>query len=133
MRRLGAPASAVRSMFLTLQSSFHHIRTAYGVSELRFGGPDREVPLQGCGQGNGASPTLWAAVSAPIFQMLKTAGLGVTIRSAITSKVTSFIGFAFVDDTDLTTSASSIDAPGESLLETTQDMFKGGVKMMQMW
>ena len=59
---------------------------------------------------------MWAAISTPIFNMLRSAGFGVTILSALTKHVVKFVGFAFVDDTDLCHAAESVNQSGESLL-----------------
>jgi hypothetical protein len=68
MLRLGCPLGPILSMFITLQKMQHFIRTAFGVSSTSFTGGD--VPFQGLGQGNGAAPTGWAVVSAPIINMV---------------------------------------------------------------
>jgi hypothetical protein len=77
----------------------HFIATAFGVSTTSFSGG--EVLFQGLGQGNGAGPTGWAIVSAPIINMVCTAGYGATFVSDMTCDAVSFVCYAFVDDTDL--------------------------------
>ena len=54
MQRCGAPRSAIRSMFTTIQKLKHIVRTAFGDSESSFGGEFlREIAqLHGVGQGN---------------------------------------------------------------------------------
>jgi hypothetical protein len=58
MRRLGCPEEAVAMLFRTLATLRHHVRTAYGDSELYFQAASRELPFQTVGQGNGAGPHL---------------------------------------------------------------------------
>jgi hypothetical protein len=129
--RLGASENAIICMVLTLQFARHRIRTAFGISEDFFGGPDRDVPLQGLGQGNGAGPTGWVAVSTPLINMLKTAGFGVQIFSAITKTALRFLGFSFVDDTDVVHTAPSVNTPDEDVFPLMMELFthwEGGVK-----
>jgi hypothetical protein len=62
-------------MFQSIQSLEHHVRTVFGESKASFkqSGP---IPLQGVGQGNGAGPQIWALVSTPVLNMLRSQGLG---------------------------------------------------------
>jgi hypothetical protein len=64
MQRQGVPESAVTCMFTTLQELKHQIRTAYGDSELTYGG-QAVIPIHGVMQDNGAGPAIWAVVSTP--------------------------------------------------------------------
>jgi hypothetical protein len=104
LQRLGAPVEPIISMFSTIQDLQHHIRTIHGNSETFFSGADWPVPIHGVGQGNGAGPQIWAAVSTPIFNMIRGQGCGSFFESAITREGLNFVGFAFVDDTDLVAS-----------------------------
>jgi len=70
MCRLGAPHSAVRSMINTLAHLKHHVCTAYGDSDIAQGQDNWEALSAGIGQGNGAGPQIWAAVSTPLFAIL---------------------------------------------------------------
>ncbi len=90
MRRMGMPKNPIRSMFATLQSASHKIRTAYGVSDKTYG-PGREPPLQGIGQGSGAGPAGWAVISTPLINMMRTAGFGFSLFTAITVSAVSFV------------------------------------------
>ena len=100
MQRQGAPPKAVHSMLKTLQEeATHKIRTAFGVSKKGFG-PVRP-PLGGIGQGNGAGPTIWACISDALIAMLKTAGFGFAMLTAIMAMTVKFVCYTLVDDTDL--------------------------------
>jgi hypothetical protein len=48
--RLGAMLKATYCMVRTLQKAHHRIRTAFGLAEESFGGPEREPPFQGLGR-----------------------------------------------------------------------------------
>jgi hypothetical protein len=61
-----------------------------------------KVPFHGLGQGNGAGPTSWAIVCAPIINMMRAAGYGgATFVTALSCLAVSLVCYAFVDDTDL--------------------------------
>jgi hypothetical protein len=104
LQRLGAPIEPIVSMFSTIQDLQHHIRTVHGDSSTFFSGSNWEVPIHGVGQGNGAGPQTWAAVSTPIFNMLRGEGCGSVFESVLSRESLHFVGFAFVDDTDLVSS-----------------------------
>jgi hypothetical protein len=102
MRRLGLPKEPILSMFRTLQEMRHHIRTAYGDSNTCFLASDvNPIAIQGVGQGNGAGPQVWAAVSTVILNMLRAEVDGASFICPVTGEKFSFVGFSFVDDTDL--------------------------------
>jgi ribonuclease HI len=101
MQRLGMPPSFVKCLLETLQNMKHKVRTAFGDSDLYYGGPFQPIPMHGICQGNGAGPAIWVAVSTPLLNMLRSAGVGCTFHRPITGEVVHFVGYAFVDDTDL--------------------------------
>jgi len=59
------------------------------------------TPITGIGQGNGAGPPIWAAVSLPMFQIMCQDGFYALLIGAIFQQSQKVAGFAFVDDTDL--------------------------------
>jgi hypothetical protein len=75
MHHLGVPCNPIKCMFTMLQGAAHKIRTAFGVSDKTYG-PNRDPPLQGIGQGNGAGPAGWALISTPLTNMMRTASFG---------------------------------------------------------
>ena len=105
LRRLGLPEEAIVCMFSTLQNLEHTVRTVYGNSEKSYGGHLWLVPLHGIGQGNGAGPMLWAAVSTPVLKVMRSEGFGTFFRACISGETIRFVGYSFVDDTDLIQSA----------------------------
>ena len=116
-------------MFSTLQQMQHFIGTAFGVSSNSCTSDD--VPFQGLGQGNGAGPTGWAVVSAPIVNMVRAAGCGATFVSALSCAVVSFACHAFVDDTDLVHTRAGDDHTGSDLIPEMQaalDHWEGGLR-----
>jgi hypothetical protein len=82
-------------MFQTIQALKHHVRTVFGESK-KFFKQSGEIPLQGVGQGNGAGPQIWALVSTPVLNMLRSQGLGASFVSALSKLQTTLVGFAFL-------------------------------------
>jgi hypothetical protein len=59
--------------------------------------------MEGVGQGNGAGPKIWAAVSTPVLHMLRQEGYAAFFKTALSGDGLSFVGYtyAFVEDIDL--------------------------------
>jgi hypothetical protein len=117
-------------MFKVLQEASYKIRTAYGNSTKTCSSP-RLIPFQGAGQGNGAGPAIWVAISAVIIQMLCTAGFGLSINSTISGTLMAIACFAFVDDTDVIHSSDDVNTPGETIAAEMQDivdLWEGGIQ-----
>ncbi len=101
MCRFGASKPSVLSMLTTIRDMRHHTRTVHGDS-MRFASRRTwNQPVAGIGQGNGAGPAIWAAVSSPLFTIMQEDGFLAQVLCAMTLTKVSFSGFAFVDDTDL--------------------------------
>ncbi len=129
MRRLGAPLNAVKCMFGALQNAAHKICTAYGTSTQTHG-QGRTPPYQGLGQSNGCGPAGWAAVSTPIINMMRTAGYGFQMITALLVTLIAFVCYAFVDDTDVVHTAKDVNTTGEEILKEMQevvDHWEGGL------
>jgi hypothetical protein len=119
LRRLGMPKGPLKSMFETLQNLDHYVRTSFGVSEQKFNATEvNEVAIQGIGQGNGAGPQIWAAVSTVLLNALRSPGTGAAFQSPISRNDFRFVGYAFVDDTDLVVSRK--DLQGAELIAEMQ-------------
>ena len=101
MRRCGVPIPLVEASLRPIQSLRHYIRTAYGDSALFFEAGGHDLPVQGIGQGNGGGPAIWAVVSTPIFNSMRQRGYGIFLRLPLSGDQYIFVGYAFVDDTDL--------------------------------
>ena len=130
MHCLGANIGPVKSMFISLQKSAHRIRTAFGISEKTYG-QDREEPLQGLGQGNGAGPAGWAIVSTPIINMMRVLGYGATFLSAMSVVLIALVCYAFVDDTDVVHTAQDVNTSGKTIMKEMQsviDHWEGGLR-----
>jgi len=101
MCHLGALKSLVLSMLNTIQGMRHHTRTVHRDSTQFASRDTRAQPVAGIGQGNGAGPAICAAVSSPLFTIMKEDGFLATVICAMSHKSFKLSGFAFVDDTDL--------------------------------
>jgi hypothetical protein len=101
MQHQNVPASACICVFITLQNLHHTVRTIYGDSKSGYGGTLWAVPYSGVGQGNGAGPAIWAVVSTPVLKVMKDEGFGFRYNTSIERKQLHFVGYTFVDDTDI--------------------------------
>ena len=108
----GIAWSIARNCFQVLQQGRHRIKTGYGLSKPVYGNEDPQEPIEGIGQGNGMGPSLWCLMSIIVIKDCKQNGHGTTIITAISRKIASLLGFAFVDDANLTTAASNAQTSG---------------------
>jgi hypothetical protein len=127
---MGVPANPIKSMFSTLQKASYKIRTAFGVSDKTYG-HGRDPPLQGFCQGNGCGPSGWAVISTPLINLVRTAGFGFFLLTALTVSVVQFVCFAFVDDADVVHTANDVNTSGDIVRQEMQqaiDHWEGGLK-----
>jgi hypothetical protein len=76
--------------------------TSHSKSKQFFNARDvNPIAIQGIGQGNGAGPQIWAAISTAILNLVRTKNAGGSFRAPITKELKEIVGFAFVDNTDL--------------------------------
>jgi hypothetical protein len=130
MQQVGVPWVAVDCMFTTLQSAMHFVRTSYGDSVGYYIGLSFPKPLHGIGQGNGLGPGIWAAVSSPVLNMMRSSGYGVELICPISEVKSNFSGYAFVDDTDLVVAKLSFQSFIEAAqaLQTVMTIWEKGLK-----
>jgi hypothetical protein len=115
-------------MFSTIQQLSHHVRTVFGES-LHGYTHCGNIPIQGVGQGNGAGPQIWALVSSPVLNMLRSKGLGAQFISSVSKHQTELVGYAFVDDTDLVVSKPDIPIQDvNSLMQSSLTAWEGGIR-----
>jgi len=114
MQRVGVPKNIINCLFTTLQDAVHKVRTGFGDSKAHYGGKVWLVPIHGIGQGNGADPAIWAVVSTPLLNVLREKGLGCEIICPISCEYFRFVGYAFVDNTDIIQSMLT-ENPGTAL------------------
>jgi len=80
---LGCPFTAADSMITTIHEMNHHVRTMYGDSKTSASRASWQAPITGIGQGNGAGPHIWAAVSSPMFDIMRLDGFYAHIITSI--------------------------------------------------
>jgi hypothetical protein len=76
--------------------------------------------MQGVYQGNGAGPVIWAVVSSPVLQILRQEGYEAYFKAAISGEQIRLVGYAFVDDTDLIQTGTTIDATFDDVFQLAQ-------------
>jgi len=117
MYRCGTPKPALVCMFTTIQNLQHHVWTLYGNSTLWASMEIWAVQVAGIGQGNRARPQIWVVVSTPILNLLRQEGYGAAFKAAISSNQIQFVGYSFIDDTDLMQTSLTIHtSSAETLL-----------------
>jgi len=79
-----------------LAQLWHHVRSAFRNLEISQGQEDWAEPVAGIGQGNGAGPQIWAAVSTPLFEILREEGFVATFICVLSKAQRCMAGFAFV-------------------------------------
>ena len=120
MQRVGMPLPPIECMLKTLQQMTHYIRTAHGISTQTYGCHNVDgKPVQGSGQGNGASPTIWTLISSPLLLMMRNLKFGAKFNTPLSKETINFVGCSFVDDTDLIHTSST---PGTPLRDFSQEM-----------
>jgi hypothetical protein len=132
MRCMGVMVNPIKSMFATLQAASHKIPTAFRVSNKTYGS-GRDPPFQGLGQGNGAGPSGWAVISTPLINMMRKAGFGFSLPTALTMSAVNFVCYAFVDDAVVVDTAKDVDTTGDTVRQEMQqaiDHWEGGLKAM---
>ncbi len=92
------------SMFECIQDMKWTTRTAYGDSDITFGGEDPNyiAKPQGVGQGNGSGPPTWSTVSSRMFEVLHINKYTTKFTAPMDQQLNLTIaGFAYVDDSDI--------------------------------
>jgi len=109
-------------MVSTIHAMQHHVQSLYGNSTQSQGCQQWDAPITGIGQGNGAGPQIWAAVSSPLFQILTQDGFIVQIVCAISGHKVEIAGFGFIDNMDLCIVGSQ--QQGNTVVPLMQELLK---------
>jgi Reverse transcriptase (RNA-dependent DNA polymerase) len=118
LRRQGTPSTTVSVMFKTLDAMKHYIRTASGDSETFYSNETHGIRMHGILQGNGAGPMIWAMLSTPLLEYMRSKGFGVNISNSETGDSFLVTAFSFVDDTDFIQSLNNQNSPSEETQQT---------------
>ena len=124
LRRWGVPKQVAITMFDVVSSMVHLVQWGFGESTQSYSHPIND-PFQGVGQGNGAGPAIWTAVSAPLLEFLESRGRGVVFQSPISRERFSISSLALVDDTDVVSGIPE-DAPmlDENIIQVLSSQVK---------
>jgi hypothetical protein len=125
MQRLGVSEATCFTIFNTLQTLQHHVRTAFGERPTGYGAA--HIPLHGVGQGNGAGPAIWLAITIPLINMLRKAGFGLKVQSPFSHDDSTMSCFVYVDDAD------SIHSPLPQDTRTVSDIIADMQRMLDTW
>jgi len=79
----------------------------FGNSDISQGQENWEALSAGIGQGNGAGPQIWVAVSMPLFAIMRANGFVAQIICAMSKAKTELARLAFIDNMDLITNDAS--------------------------
>jgi hypothetical protein len=85
----------VKVMLAVLQTMRFFLRTGYGDSERSYGGT-LDDPLGGLGQGNGAAPPSFTAISTLLILAYVHMGHGVEIESAVSGVLFTIAAILYV-------------------------------------
>jgi len=80
---LGGSLPMIQSMITTIHEMEHHICTTFGDSKISASRATWQAPITGIRQGNGAGPQIWAAVSSPILDIMRSKGFYAHLITAI--------------------------------------------------
>jgi hypothetical protein len=101
MQCMGVHKASIECLFTTLQEAIHRVRTSFGDSDVFYRGKSSDIPMHGICQGNGAGPAIWAVLSSPLLEIQRKKGFGFYMFTPISGSEVEFVGYAFVDDSDL--------------------------------
>ena len=128
--RVGISHNRIKSMFASIQKMIHKIRTAFGDSEISFGGEDigdwENFP-QGVLQGNASGPAIWSILSSVIFEILHKRGFATEFCTSLSKECFLLVGFSYVDDCDLVQSGTN----PRVLLHSMQELIQSWGSLME--
>lgn len=117
----GIPPAAVSVLLKAMQIMQFCVRTGFGESDEFFGGTE-DKPFGGFGQGNGAAPPGFAALSALVVNAYKRMGEnGAKLTSCYTSRMFLLAAVMYVDDTDLCHMAATPTTSDAAFITTIQN------------
>ena len=96
-RRIGLPPECCTLLYKALGHMRYHISKAHGIDQAPIVGSDNSR-IFGTGQGSGASPAIWLAMSEVLIQALKKTERGTSFVSKCKFIKHRRVIYAFVDD-----------------------------------
>ena len=84
-----------------MQDMFHYVRTAFGDSQVSYGGDIWDLSIKpsplGLDQRNESTPAIWEIESTPLLNSLREAGFGAVSKCCISKESFKLVGFCFVE------------------------------------
>jgi len=131
MYQCGVNKTTLICMFSTIQHLRYHIHTLFGDSQISAGTDLWVVPIFGIVQGNGSGLQNWVVISTPILDMLREARFGAGFKLAISGMQVSFVGYVFINDTNLVqTSLTSTGQEVTPLIQVALSLWEQGLCAM---
>jgi hypothetical protein len=115
----GIPTSAICVLLSTMQTMQYILKTGFGESTESYGG-STDSPISGLGQGSGASPPAFMALSSLIVDAYCWLGHGAKIRSSYVAQLFWLSAVMYVDDTNLLHWPKSSTTDPEELIAHVQ-------------
>ncbi len=115
----GIPMSAIRVLLTSMQTMQYILKTGVGESTESFGGTTEE-PNSGLGQGSGASPPAFMALSSLIVNAYQRLGHGARICSLYMACLFVLAAVMYVDNTDILHWPCSVHTSTKELIEYVQ-------------
>jgi hypothetical protein len=63
---------------------------------------------------------LWAVISTPVLKVMRSEGFGTFFRACISGETIRFVGYSFIDDTDLIQTAKQPNDTEEAVAQEMQ-------------
>jgi len=124
--QFGSSMTMVDSMITILYEMEHHIRSTFGDLMTHASCCTWQALIAGIGQGNSASPQIWAAVSSPMLDIMWTDGFYAHLMTAISGMDKKLVSFAFIDDMDLCAYSPHITSPNiQNEMQQSVDHWEG--------
>ena len=106
LQSFGVPKKAVDIMHTVLQEMQFWLRTAFGDSDVPFGGSALD-PTMGEGQGSGAAPPTFTSMSTVMIRLLKKHGFHSELKGSWSDAILCILAILYVDDIDMLLAALS--------------------------
>ena len=114
LQRLGILPPEIISMLHTIQHISHIVRTAYGDSNLTYGGDTisdkyRHFMTIIC-QGNGSSPHIWLIISSVVFSALRYQDFIIHFANSFTTEIAQLARLRYVDNCEMVQSENDVES-----------------------
>jgi hypothetical protein len=130
LQAFGVKLPMVKTMLTCLQTMKFYLRTGFGEATTPYGGTTAN-PTFGLGQGNGAAPPAFSAVSTLMVNAYRSLGHGIKFFSAYSLREFVIAAILYVDDTDLMHWDDTGKLTDDQFLAKVQDATMAWGKLVQ--